>query len=225
MEVKTITALVPMRHHSQRVPGKNYRMLDGRPLYQHVIGSLLKVKELTQIVVDTDSDEIIAGVKENYPTVKVLRRPEHLRADTIPMNEILMNDVENFPSDLYLQTHSTNPLVSSETFSRAIRTLTGQYPAYDSLFGVTRLQSRLWDELGRAINHNPAILLQTQDLPPVYEENSCLYIFTGDNLAKKRNRVGDRPFLFEIDRDEAWDIDEEIDFRLVELFIQARKGK
>ena len=225
MQVKTITALVPMRHHSQRVPGKNYRMLDGRPLYQHVINSLLQVKELTQIVVDTDSDEIIAGVTENFPTVKVMRRHENLRADTIPMNEILMNDVQNFPSDLYLQTHSTNPLVSSETFSRAIRTLTSQYPAYDSLFGVTRLQSRLWDQLGRAINHNPAILLQTQDLPPVYEENSCLYIFTGDNLAKKRNRVGDRPYLFEIDRDEAWDIDEEIDFRLVELFIQARKGK
>jgi CMP-N-acetylneuraminic acid synthetase len=225
MQVKTITALVPMRHHSQRVPGKNYRMLDGRPLYQHVISSLLQVKELTQIVVDTDSDEIIAGVTENFPTVKVMRRPEHLRADTIPMNEILMNDVQNFPSDLYLQTHSTNPLVSSETFSRAIRTLTSQYPAYDTLFGVTRLQSRLWDQLGRAINHNPAILLQTQDLPPVYEENSCLYIFTGENLSQKRNRVGERPYLFEIDRDEAWDIDEEIDFRLVELFIQARKGK
>jgi CMP-N-acetylneuraminic acid synthetase len=200
-------------------------MLDGRPLYQHVISSLLQVKELTQIVVDTDSDEIIAGVTENFPTVKVMRRPEHLRADTIPMNEILTNDVQNFPSDLYLQTHSTNPLVSSETFSRAIRTLTSQYPAYDSLFGVTRLQSRLWDQLGRAINHNPAILLQTQDLPPVYEENSCLYIFTGENLSQKRNRVGERPYLFEIDRDEAWDIDEEIDFRLVELFIQARKGK
>jgi CMP-N-acetylneuraminic acid synthetase len=103
--------------------------------------------------------------------------------------------------------------------------LTRQFPAYDSLFGVTRLQSRLWDGLGRPINHNPAILLQTQELPPVYEENSCLYIFTGDNLARRRNRVGERPYLFEIERDEAWDIDEEIDFRLVELFIQARAAK
>lgn len=224
MQVKTITALVPMRHHSQRVPGKNYRMLAGRPLYQHVISSLLQVKELTQIVVDTDSDEIIAGIEVNFPTVKILRRPEALRADTISMNEILMYDVEHFPSDLYLQTHSTNPLVSTETFSRAIRTLTAQFPAYDSLFGVTRLQSRLWDGLGRAINHNPAILLQTQDLPPVYEENSCLYIFTGENLSRRRNRLGERPYLFEIERDEAWDIDEEIDFRLVELFIQARSA-
>jgi CMP-N-acetylneuraminic acid synthetase len=225
MEVKTITALVPMRHHSQRVPGKNYRLLAGRPLYQHVISNLLQVKELTQIVVDTDSEEIISGLQANFPTVKVLRRPEPLCADDIPMNEILLNDIQNFPSDLYLQTHSTNPLVSADTFSRAIQTLTRQFPAYDSLFGVTRLQSRLWDGLGRAINHNPAILLQTQDLPPVYEENSCLYLFTGDNLTRRRNRLGERPYLFEIERDEAWDIDEEIDFRLVELFIQARTAK
>jgi len=225
MEVKTITALVPMRHHSQRVPGKNYRLLAGRPLYQHVISNLLQVKELTQIVVDTDSEEIISGLQANFPTVKVLRRPEPLCADNIPMNEILLNDIQNFPSDLYLQTHSTNPLVSADTFSRAIQTLTRQFPAYDSLFGVTRLQSRLWDGLGRAINHNPAILLQTQDLPPVYEENSCLYLFTGDNLTRRRNRLGERPYLFEIERDEAWDIDEEIDFRLVELFIQARTAK
>jgi CMP-N-acetylneuraminic acid synthetase len=225
MAVNTITALVPMRHHSQRVPGKNYRILAGRPLYQHVIANLLQVKELFQIVVDTDSEEIISGVEQNFPTVKILRRPESLRADTISMNEILLNDVQQFPSDLYLQTHSTNPLVRAETFSRAIQTLTSQYPAYDSLFGVTRLQSRLWDGLGRAINHNPAILLQTQDLPPVYEENSCMYLFNGENLQKRRNRLGERPFLFEIDRDEALDIDEEIDFRLVELFIQARTLK
>ena len=222
MKVETITALVPMRHHSQRVPGKNYRLLAGRPLYQHVIANLLQVKELTQIVVDTDSEEIITGIQQNFPSVKIINRPEHLRADAIPMNEILLNDVVQFPSDLYLQTHSTNPLVKAETFARAIRTLTDLYPSYDSLFGVTRLQSRLWDGLGRAINHNPAILLQTQELPITYEENSCVYLFTGENLQRRRNRLGERPYLFEIERDEAWDIDEEIDFRLVELFMQAR---
>jgi CMP-N-acetylneuraminic acid synthetase len=97
MEAKTITALVPMRHHSQRIPGKNYRVLAGRPLYQHVLSNLLQVKELTQIVVDTDSDEIIAGVEANFPNVKILRRPDYLRADNISMNEILLNAIESFP--------------------------------------------------------------------------------------------------------------------------------
>ena len=224
MEIKTITAFVPMRHHSQRIPGKNYRLLAGRPLYQHVISTLLEVKEITQIVVDTDSEDIIEGVRLNFPSVKIINRPDNLRADSIPMNEILLNDVQQFPADLYLQTHSTNPLVKAETFTRAIQILKGLFPSYDSLFGVTRLQSRLWDGLARPINHNPAILLQTQDLPPVYEENSCMYLFTGEVLKRKRNRLGDRPYLFEIDREEAWDIDEEIDFRLVELFIQARSA-
>lgn len=225
MKIETITALVPMRHHSQRVPGKNYRPLQGRPLYQHILSTLLQVPEITQIVVDTDSLEVIEGVRQNYPTIKILERPAELRADTIPMNEILMHDTGKFPSDLYLQTHSTNPLVKAETFSRGIQTLLTFYPAYDSLFAVTRLQSRLWDGLGRAINHNPQILLQTQDLPPVYEENSCMYLFTRDTLERKRNRLGDRPYLFEIDRDEAWDIDEEMDFKLVELLLQARATK
>jgi CMP-N-acetylneuraminic acid synthetase len=214
-----------MRHHSQRVPGKNYRLLDGRPLYQHILATLSSVEEINQIVVDTDSPDVIKGIKEFFPKVKVIDRPQELRADNIPMNEILLYDVSQFPADLYLQTHSTNPLVKPQTFSRAIATLRDLYPSYDSLFGVTRLQTRLWDGLGRAINHNPAILLQTQELPPVYEENSCMYLFTGEILANKRNRLGDRPFLFEIDRDEAWDIDEELDFRLVEIMIQAQKSK
>lgn len=225
MKFEKVTALVPMRHHSQRVPGKNYRLLDGRPLYQHILATLSNVPEIDQIVVDTDSLEVIQGIKDTFPKVKVLDRPQKLRADNIPMNEILLYDVSQFPSDLYLQTHSTNPLVKPQTFSQAIATLSKLYPSYDSLFGVTRLQTRLWDGLGRAINHNPNILLQTQELPPVFEENSCMYLFTGEILANKRNRLGDRPFLFEIERDEAWDIDEELDFRLVEIMIQAQKSK
>lgn len=220
----TITALVPMRHHSQRVPGKNFRLLDGRPLYAHILSTLLRVPEITQILVDTDSVEILQGVRKDFPTITCVERPETLRADTIPMNEILMHDTSLIPSDFYLQTHSTNPLLKAETIRGAIQTLLGQYPAYDSLFSVTRLQTRLWDGLGRAINHNPNILLQTQDLPPVYEENSCLYLFTRDTLVQKRNRLGDRPYLYAIDADEAWDIDEEMDFKLVEMFVKARKA-
>jgi CMP-N-acetylneuraminic acid synthetase len=94
------------------------------------------------------------------------------------------------------------------------------FPAYDSLFSVSRLQTRLWDQLGRPINHNPAILLQTQDLPPVYEENSCIYIFTRANLLARRNRLGERPLMFPIDPAEAWDIDEELDFAIVNLLME-----
>jgi CMP-N-acetylneuraminic acid synthetase len=90
---------------------------------------------------------------------------------------------------------------------------------------VTRQKTRYWDPLARAINHNPNILLRTQDLPPVYEENSCVYIFERETLVRKHNRIGDRPFLFEIERLEAADLDEEIDFMVADLiYKQTRMG-
>jgi CMP-N-acetylneuraminic acid synthetase len=212
-----IVALIPMRHDSQRVKGKNYRPLAGKPLYQHILLALQACPEIDEIVVDTDSLEIMRGVQAQFPSVKIIERPEHLRAGTVPMNEVLMHDTNQVQADFYLQTHSTNPLLQSQTISRAIHELVENYPVYDSLFSVTRLQTRLWDQLGRAINHNPAILLRTQDLPPVYEENSCIYMFTRENLLARHNRVGERPLLFEIDADESWDIDEEIDFLIADL--------
>jgi CMP-N-acetylneuraminic acid synthetase len=220
-----IAALVPMRHHSQRVPGKNYRLLAGKPLFHHIINTLLTCQLVDEVVVDTDSQPVLQSLREDYPQVRILERPEHLRADTIPMNEILAYDTSQVEADFYLQTHSTNPLLKAESIQRGLQTFLSSYPMYDSLFSVTRLQTRLWDQLGRAINHNPAILLQTQDLPPVYEENSCMYLFTRQTLLSRRNRLGERPMMFEIDPAEAWDIDEELDFLLVEFLINHRVGK
>ncbi len=220
-----LVALVPMRHHSQRVPEKNYRPLAGKPLFHHIIETLQSVPEIEQILVDTDSDPVMNGLRQHFPKVKVVNRPENLRADTVSMNEILMYDTAQVEADFYLQTHSTNPLLKPETVSRAIQTFLANYPEYDSLFSVTRLQTRLYDQLGRALNHNPAVLIQTQDLPPVFEENSCLYIFTRQNLASKRHRLGDRPFMFEMDADEAWDIDEELDFEICNFLLSKRKPK
>ena len=217
-----IVALVPMRHHSQRVPGKNYRVLAGKPLYQHIIETLLAVPEISTIVVDTDSDPVMDGLRAHFPQVQIINRPEHLRADDVPMNHILIHDTEQVPADFYLQTHSTNPLLKPETVSRAINLFLANYSNRDSLFSVTRLQTRLYDKDGNAINHNPRELIQTQDLPPVYEENSCLDIFTRENLIAKQHRIGDHPIMFEIDADEAWDIDEELDFEITDFLLKRR---
>lgn len=217
-----LVALVPMRHHSQRVPGKNYRPLVGKPLFHHILESLLAVPEIAEVVVDTDSAPVMDGLRAHFPQVRILPRPEHLRADTVPMNDILLYDTSQVEADFYLQTHSTNPLLRPETLSRAIQAFLADYPAHDSLFSVTRLQTRLWDAHGRALNHDPAVLLQTQDLPPVYEENSCIYIFTRDNLARRCNRLGERPLLFAMDAAEAWDIDEELDFAICDFLLSQK---
>lgn len=217
-----IAALVPMRHHSQRVPGKNYRPLAGKPLFQHILETLQAVPEIGTVIVDTDSEPVMDGVRRLFPDVKLIQRPEHLRADDVPMNDILLYDTAQFQADFYLQTHSTNPLLRAETISSAIQKFITEYPKYDSLFSVTRLQTRLYWQDGRAINHNPLELIQTQDLPPVYEENSCVYLFTRENLERKKHRIGDHPLMFEIDADEAWDIDEELDFEIADFLMKKR---
>jgi CMP-N-acetylneuraminic acid synthetase len=217
-----IAALVPMRHNSERVPGKNYRDFAGVPLYHRIVESLLSCPLIDVIVIDTDSPVIDEDVARNFPQVKILQRPEHLKAGTIPMNDVLLHDISQVEADYYLQTHSTNPLLLPETIDLAVKQFLANYPLYDSLFAVTRLQTRLWDGLARAVNHNPAILLRTQDLPPIYEENSCLYLFTREILESKHNRIGNRPLMFEIDRLEAVDIDEELDFRMAEFLYQER---
>ncbi|MGH6945224.1 MAG: cytidylyltransferase domain-containing protein [Geminicoccaceae bacterium] len=219
-----IAALVPMRHTSMRVPGKNVRLFAGRPLYHHILDELLACPLVNEVIVDTDSPTIMEDAGTHFPKVTLLERPEHLRADTVPMNDVLLNATKQVEADFYLQTHSTNPLLTEATITRALEVFLDQYPFFDSLFGVTRLQTRLWDQLARPVNHNPAILLRTQDLPPVFEENSCLYVFTRDHLARRHNRIGERPLMFEIDRMEAWDIDEELDFQLAELLYRTTRA-
>jgi len=210
-----LIALIPMRHASERVAGKNYRELAGRPLYHHIVEALRASPSVDRIVIDTDSDWIRDDAASAFPDVTVVERPLHLRDGAISMNDVLLNDVERLPAELYLQTHSTNPRLRAETIERAITSFRTSRDSYDSLFGVTRLQTRLWTADGRAINHDPNVLLRTQDLPPVFEENSCLYIFDGDMLRRRRNRIGERPLLFEVPRDEALDIDDEFDWQVV----------
>jgi len=217
-----VAAIVPMRHYSERVKGKNYRTFNGKPLFYYIIESLLYTPAITEVVIDTDSPKILEQCKSKFPTVTLLERPEHLKDGGTPMNDVLLNAVSQIDADFYLQTHSTNPLLRRETIQNAVKTLLDIYPRYDSLFGVTRWQTRLWDSLARPINHNHNILLRTQDLPPIFEENSCIYLFRRQILEQKHNRIGDRPYLFEIDPAEAHDIDEEIDFIVAEIIHKSQ---
>jgi len=221
----TIAALVPMRHDSERVPGKNYRDLAGKPLYAHIISALLACPEIDKVVVDTDSPTVMQGLAGSFPEVVVLERPEHLRDGMIPMNDILLYDTAQVQADYYLQTHSTNPLLRPETISAAAQAFLAARDRHDSLFSVTRLQTRLYWQNGEAVNHNPNELLRTQDLPPIFEENSCIYIFTRQKLAERNHRLGDTPMMYEIDAAEAWDIDEELDFLVADFLMRQRSGR
>ncbi len=219
-----MVAIVPMRHSSERVPGKNYRDFSGKPLFHHVIQVLLDCPLIDKVVIDTDSPIVIEQAHAAFPDVVTLERPEHLRDGGIPMNDVLLNSISQIESEFYLQTHSTNPLLTAKTLSEGVKKFFDVQPMYDSLFSVTRKHVRYWDVLARPINHNQNILLRTQDLPPVFEENSCFYIFTRAILERKHNRIGDRPFLFEMPEIEAQDIDVEFNFVVAELLYKKING-
>jgi rhamnosyltransferase len=217
-----IVALVPMRADSKRVPNKNIRMFNGKPLYFYILNSLLGCPYIEEVYVNTNSPILIEELPKSFDRVRVIPRPDRLCADTVPMNDILLHDVEYVDADWYLQTHSTNPLLRAQTITRAIETILNN-PEHDSLFGVTPMYTRLWNSEGRPANHKWGELLRTQDLQPVYEENSNIYIFRAETLKRLNNRIGERPLMFEISREEAWDIDEELDFRIAEFLHSQRK--
>lgn len=211
-------AIVPMRHSSERVPGKNYRPLAGRPLYHHIIQSLLATPSIDEVVIDTDSAFIKQDAAEHFPSVRVLERPKHLRDGAIAMNDVLLNTLEHIDAQIVLQTHSTSPFLKSSTLDTALRDFAQSLGSgsCDSMFSVTRLQVRLWDENVRPVNHNPNVLLRTQDLAPLFEENSSFFIFTPPVLRQLGRRIGDNPKLVETSRIESLDIDTETDFLLAE---------
>jgi CMP-N-acetylneuraminic acid synthetase len=207
-------AVVPMRHNSERVPGKNYRLLAGIPLYHHVVRTLASVPEVDLIVVDTDSEFIIDDCGEHFPQVQVLPRPEHLRDGSIAMNDVLLNTLNQVAADVVLQTHSTNPFLKADTVSAALKRFNAPEREFDSVFSVTRLQARLWDAETRPVNHDPSVLLRTQDLAPLFIENSCFFIFTPELLRERGNRIGAHPLMVDMTPMEAVDIDNEEDFSL-----------
>lgn len=217
-----VAALVPMRHDSERVPGKNYRLFDGRPLFHRMLLTLLACPEVVRIAVDTDSPIVAEQCAQHFPSVQVIDRPRHLRGGEVAMTEILRHDAGLIDSPWYVQTHATSPLLTAATLRAGLRALEEGLDRHDSLMTVTRLQTRLYDSGGRPLNHDPRVLLRTQDLPPVFEENSGCYVFTREQAAGGR-RFGERPLLFEIDAVEAADIDTEADFALAETLHRLRR--
>jgi CMP-N-acetylneuraminic acid synthetase len=138
------------------------------------------------------------------------------------MNDIIAYDLQKIKGEHFLQTHSTNPLLKPRTIDHAVERFFELLDrGYDSLFTVNRIQKRLYDEQGQAVNHDPHNLLRTQDLPPLFEENSCLYLFSRKSFVSTNQRIGNRPFLFEIPIEESIDIDEEIDFRVAEFLYRS----
>ena len=213
-----------MKGHSERVPNKNIRLFDGKPLFHRVVDVLEKTPFVKNIIINTDSDEIAADALKKFSKVEINNRPENLHGDFISMNEIIAYDINHSKSEHFLQTHSTNPLLTIATLEKAIKDYFASLKQFDSLFSVTKIQSRLFWQSGEPVNHNPKELLRTQDLPPIFEENSNIFLFSKTSFkAADNNRIGLKPKMFIMDKLEAIDIDEEDDWVIAEALFSMRK--
>ena len=214
-----------MKANSERVRGTNFRPFAGKPLFRWILDTLLSVPQIERVVINTDARAILAdnGLVDSERITIRDRKPE-ICGDFVSMNLVLADDVANVPADIYLMTHTTNPLLTTGTVEAAL----GAYREalavgmHDSLFAVQKWQTRFYRADGSAVNHDPDNLIRTQDLEPWYEENSNLYLFTPESFAATGARIGRRPKLFEMARNEGVDIDDQDSWNLAEaLALQA----
>lgn len=219
-----ICIIVPIKHNSERVPGKNFRDFNGKPLFHIVLNTLLKSKYINHIYIDTNSPIVMESIKTDFKDtmISIYERPLELHSGDTPTNVLLENIITkmNLDYDYYLQTHVTNPLLKVETIDECIKTfMEKEKDGYDSLFTAKQLQTRLYRNQNNnvsALNHNPNELIPTQNLEPLYEENSCLYIFKKDILFERHHRIGYKPYIHVMNDIESSDIDIESDFILAE---------
>lgn len=215
--MQKIAAIVFIKKESERIPGKNFRLFNGRPLYTIILQRLSDNKYISEILVNSDSDEILKYAKNLSKGIPI-PRPDYLLGNHVSANEIIKYDISFSNSDIFFQTHCTNPLLTDATISKSIEKYFNTIPEKDSLYSVTKIQNRVCHVNGIPINYEKDKLIKTQDLDPIFYENSNFFIFSRQSFINaNNNRVGNTPFLYEISQVEAIDIDIEEEFLLAEL--------
>lgn len=212
--------IIPARGGSKGIPLKNIKLMNGRPLIEYTIESALESGVLDKIIVSTDHDEI-AKISSRYSEVDVSMRPPELATDKATTetaliyvcDELIKN--ENIYADAVLTLEPTSPLRSVKTIRACVELL--QKPTIDSVAGVTEVTS----VLGRIKNDNfvhlfPGQPRRRQDREPLYQESSTIYGTLVDVLRRKSSVLGDHVYPLVIPKAEAFDINDELDFLVIE---------
>ena len=222
MNNHTITALLPMREGSKRVTGKNKRELAGQPLFQHILRKLQTVEAVSQIVVSTDDKEILSLLGEEQKVV-CINRDASLADDTASMNDVIADCLSRVAGEDFIQVHATSPLIEPKSIQDAIHDYFQiASPKGKSLMAVQELEGRLWSTTMKPLNHDPDVLLPTQNMEKVLLDCSAFYIFSRHGFAKKRSRIYGPPIVKVLSEREGLDIDYEWQFDLAEMYL-ARK--
>lgn len=214
-------AIIPIKNHSSRISRKNFKLFNGKPLYYWVLEELKKVAPIETIIMDTDSSLLEKRLKGQEKIV-VKRRPANLIGDDVSVNKIIEHNLNQVEGDFFIQTHVTNPLLTAQLIEEMIQAFLANAAKFDSLFSVTAQKKRFYFD-GQPVNHNPNELIKTQDLEPVLEENSNMYVFTRKSFfANSSNRIGKKPFLYAMSQINALDIDTIDDFKIAQLVHKSK---
>jgi len=204
---KRVVAFVPAKSTSTRLENKNQRVIQGKPLYLHAVVKLLECDIVDEVVLDSDSESIL-NTYDYLPYIK-MKRDESLADNNTDGNQLLLNESRHHDSDIYVQLLCTAPLIKTETITKAIKAVVDT-EEFDSAIAVNKKRMYTWTN-GKPdydSNHIP----NSKDLAPVTSENMSLYVITKESLHQGGKRVGQNPFLLELDNIESIDIDNEDDF-------------
>lgn len=227
--MNNVHLFIPVKHESQRIPGKNFRPILGKPLWVRCVH---RFEEYFTLYINTDSPDIIKEVEEDKKfgwRVHARRRENYLCGHDVSVNKLINHFVSSelmvLSDDIVVQIHVTSPFLTPETVMRAVSYIKDE--GYDSVVGCNVLQSRLWREEGELglvpVNHDPRYLHPTQHLPPFYEENSALYAFRVSAFETCRNRICFKPKFMPIGFPENVDVDTEENWQMV-LKLAALEG-
>lgn len=220
-----ITALVPMKGNSERVPGKNLRKLAGKPLLYWTLAALHEASRIERVVVDTDSEEIAAAVRQYHPATVILERPEHLRdGNRVTGNDLIAWEMSQVEGEHFGQFHVTSPLITAETIDRLVGRYYADLDRHDSLMTVTEHHFWLFRADGTPLNSDTRKLVRSQDLEPLYEDNNAGHLFSRASFAATGSRIGETAQMVTIPKLEAIDIDWPEDFLLAEAVMRMRHG-
>lgn len=216
-----VTVVIGIKEKSQRVPKKNFKLLDNKPLYSWILDTLVSIDEIVEIFLNIEGKTLIEKIKSDYKNVKKIRvfeRNEDLIGHKTPMTDIINSTIQFSKTDIILNTHVTNPFLSKNSIRGAIDLFKKEKKP---VFSVNSHQSRFYDEDLNPLNHNINKLIQTQDLEIMYEENSCLYIFEKKEFISNKIRVFSNSIVYPINKIEAVDIDTQEDWELAETIARG----
>lgn len=226
-----ITAIVPARSGSKRLPGKNVKLLCGRPLIFHTIDALIGHDQITKVVFSTDSDLYIDLVKKEYgDAVKTEKRPEHYASDTTKVHDeiVRLADINAIDTQWFMLCLPTAPLRNYQTVKNILATWSvDQQPLFSAsaytfpvqfAFNIDNQGS--WKPL---LLNSPMLTGNTrsQDIPICYRPNGAIYLHRVDQLNKNKTfYINAKPYL--ISEIESTDVDNELDFQMAEVLMAAR---